>query len=131
MRTFNRATDEFFAACQQEKLLLQYCQHCRKHIYYLRSFCPHCLGELELVEASGTGRIVTYTVVYKNPFDLYFEQMTPYVAGLIELDEGVFMYARILTGDQKEVEIGRRVEVVFIDRHGKKVPAFKIVGNER
>lgn len=127
MTTFNRATEQFFAGCRQQKLLIQFCPRCQSHIFYLRSFCPDCLGELEIVEASGKGKIVSYTIVHKNPFDRLFDQMTPYIAGLIELDEGVYMYGQIVAKDLKKVKIAGRVEVIFLEQDGKSVPAFQSV----
>lgn len=122
MERLNRATGDFFAGVQENKLMLQYCRHCQRHVFYLRSYCPGCLGELNMVESLGTGKIVTYTVVHKNPFDPLFDQMTPYIAALIELDEGVYMYGQIVSRNREAVNINQRVKAVFID--GKIGPVF-------
>ena len=123
MERLNRATGEFFTGFLKNKLMLQYCSHCQRHIFYLRSYCPGCLGELKMVEAQGTGKIVTFTVVHKNPFDPLFDQMTPYIAALIELDEGVYMYGQIVTRNREAIKINQRVKAVFIDE--KVGPVFQ------
>lgn len=131
MDFFNEATKHFFAACEKQKLWLQHCPGCQKHIFYLRGFCPECLGPLELVEATGKGKIISYTIVEKNPMDPYFAQITPYIAAIVELAEGVFMYTRIITDETNDIAIGQDVEVIFVKQNGKTVPAFQPVYQAR
>ncbi len=56
---------------------------------------------------SGTGRVLSFTVVYEGE-----NEKKPYVIALIELDEGVKIVSQ-LACKPEEVEIGMRVKSVF------------------
>lgn len=89
--------------------------HCRRcNRYYLppRKLCPECRrkGEIESYQFKGTGKIVTYTVVYSASAD--FAYQIPYVLAIVELDEGARLTAQIKC-DPDEVYIGMPVRAIF------------------
>lgn len=55
-----------------------------------------------------------------------FVSKAPYTIGLIELDEGYFMFSEIVAPHDKIV-IGKSVEV-FYDGDNPKLPFFRLVG---
>lgn len=93
------------------KLYIQYCDDCHQYIFYPRTICPHCFSEeISWQESCGIGKIYSFTVVHQafGPF----KGETPFVVGIIELDEGVRMMTRIL-GDMDRIAIDKPVSVVF------------------
>lgn len=101
----------FWNGLKEEKLLIQHCDDCNKYIFYPRSICPHCFSNnISWRNAKGTGKIYSFTIVHQafGPF----KNETPFVVGVVELDEGVRMMTRII-GDQENIAIDKRVSVVF------------------
>lgn len=104
---------EFWDATKRHELKIQQCRNCGKNIFYPKDFCPECLStDLRWIKASGKGRIYSFTVAYSGPppgFDV------PYVLAIIELNEGVRMYANIVDCNLEELKCDMPVEVVFED----------------
>lgn len=106
-------TAPYWAAAQEQRLVIQRCSGCGHCQFYPRAFCTQCLSDgVEWLNASGGGRIYTYTVCRIAP-SAAFESRLPYVVALIELDEGVRLLANILDADLERVVIGARVHVCF------------------
>lgn len=106
-------TAAYWAAAQEQRLVIQRCGSCGQCQFYPRAFCIKCLSDsLEWINASGQGRIYSYTVCRIAPSPA-FEARLPYVVALIDLAEGVRMLANILDTDLERVAIGARVGVSF------------------
>jgi len=90
-------------------LIGSYCENCKNYFYPPRNLCPICRrkGKIREVPLSGTGRVLSFTVVYEGE-----NEKKPYVIALIELDEGVKIVSQ-LACKPEEVEIGMRVKSVF------------------
>lgn len=103
----------FWEMCAQQKLMIQQCEDCGKHVFYPRSICPHCMSDrLRWVESSGRGRVYSYTVA-RRPGGPGFEKEVPYIVAIIELEEGVRMMSTIVDIPIEEVRCGMPVQVVF------------------
>lgn len=106
-------TAAFWAAAQEQRLVIQRCDNCGHCQFYPRAFCIGCLSDrIEWIDASGHGRIYSYTVCRIAPSPA-FEARLPYVVALIDLDEGVRMLANLLDVELEHVAIGARVSVCF------------------
>lgn len=103
----------FWDGCKNKKLLIQRCKDCEKHIFYPKLFCPFCLSNnLSWIEATGKGKIYTYTVVYSyQPTE--FSEDVPYIIAVINLDEGIKMMSNIVDCKPEQVKCDMDVEVVF------------------
>jgi uncharacterized OB-fold protein len=67
---------------------------------------------MEWREASGRGRVHTYTVVH-HPYEPSLAARVPYALAVVELDEGPFFHSDIVGCDPVRVHVGMRVEVVW------------------
>ena len=106
-------TAHYWRAALEGRLEIQYCHACRRHQFYPRRFCTQCLSDqLDWVQASGRGRIYTYTVCHVAGHPA-FESRVPYAIGMIELDENVRLLAGIVDSDMKRLAVGAPVEVCF------------------
>ncbi len=97
-----------------------------------RPIDPHTHSDdMEWVEMSGRGTLVAFTSVYIGTsamIDAGYDRSRPYVAGIVELEEGPRISAQIVGVDGKQPDIawiGRPVRATFIERGGgKKRRAF-------
>lgn len=106
-------TQPWWDACREGRLLLQRCTACGAHQFYPRMMCVHCDSDaVQWVEASGRGKIRSYTVV-RRPVSKAYAAMTPYIVALIELAEGPTMMSNVIACDPADVAIGMPVEVTF------------------
>lgn len=106
-------TRPYWDAAAESRLVIQHCPSCGTHQFYPRGFCISCMSpDIAWKQASGNGKIYTYTVNHRAP-NPWIEQKLPYVVAMIELDEGVRLMANIVDSPIKDVGIGKRVKVVF------------------
>jgi hypothetical protein len=89
------------------------CKTCGSAYFPQRPVCPKCRrkGELEPVHFSGKGKIFSFTEITAPPAG--FEDQTPYVLAIIELEEGARLTAQVVDAKESDVKIGAPVERVF------------------
>ncbi len=97
---------------QRYNLIGTRCTNCGRFFFPPRSFCPDCrrAGNIVDHQFSGNGKIVTYTVI--RTASEQFEQMTPYVLAIVQLDEGPRMTGQVVCAPE-EAAIGMKVKPVF------------------
>lgn len=119
-------TKPFWDACNRGVFLIQRCRDCHKTQYHYRAICCHCWSSaVEDLPAKGSGTIWTYSVVMKNRSPVVaFEP--PYIVALVELDEGVRVFANIVNCDPNRMTIGMPVQLTFAEAEsGQKIPLFR------
>lgn len=103
----------FWDAARNNKLMLQYCNHCNKAIFYPRLSCPHCFsGDLGWRPASGRGSVYSYTIVEANAPSAFVGDI-PYVVAVIRLEEGVQMLSNIVGCELSQLRCDLPVQVTF------------------
>jgi uncharacterized protein len=122
-------SEEFFEAAKDGKLLIQRCSACGEHQFYPRKVCVHCgSSAVEWAEASGKGTVHTYTVIHQQGMPVWRDQV-PYVAAIIDLEEGVRMTSNVVDVEPSAVSIGMGVEVTFVDEGMYVLPRFRPAGS--
>jgi len=93
-------------------LIGTHCTNCKTYYYPPRNMCPKCRrdGKLENFKFSGKGEILTYTVIHTAAEG--FEKQTPYVLGIVKLEEGPSLTSQIVA-DPEDMKIGMKVRPVF------------------
>ncbi len=88
------------------------CATCGTCFFPPRLFCPTCrrAGKIGNHRLSGKGTVVTFTIV--RTASEAFENMTPYVLAIVELEEGPRMTGQVVCSPE-EIRIGMRVRPVF------------------
>jgi uncharacterized protein len=109
----DNASRHYWQSAAEGKLVLQHCLSCDEFQFYPRALCAACAGETEWVEASGRGTLYTFTVIRQNRAEA-FVRLSPYVVGIVELDEGVRMMSNIVDCELDRLEVGMAVEVLFL-----------------
>ncbi|MEL0110464.1 MAG: OB-fold domain-containing protein [Rickettsiales bacterium] len=109
---------EFWAACNDGKLMLPRCKDTNQFFWYPRKTSPFTLSSnVEWVEASGKGEIYTYSVMRRSD--------PQYVIAYVRLDEGITVMTNIVDCDFDKVAVGQKVELVMRESEsGQKVPVF-------
>jgi uncharacterized OB-fold protein len=120
IRPFSAGSFDRYLA--EHKLMAARCRKCGGTYVPPRAICPHCQSEeLEWVETTGKGRLAAFTVIYSGPtfmLEQGFDRKNPYVSGIIELEEGPRISARITGIDPTrpaEIQIGTPLHVDFVE----------------
>src|SRR5262249_49569248 len=120
----------FWEAAKQHQLIVQRCDGCGYFNHPPRAVCDACQAQqLTFTPVSGRGTIYSYSVMHQQNI-AGFEDQTPYLNILVELDEQprLFMVAHLPGSERDNVKIGKRVEVYFekIDEEIT-LPQFRII----
>jgi uncharacterized protein len=101
------------------------CKECGTVTYPPRKVCAECGGEnLDIVELSGKGKILTFTVCFGVPAGF----QGPYVVAMAELEEGCRIMANVLDVDPNKVGmelIGQNVKLGY-----KEIPGDFMTGGD-
>jgi uncharacterized OB-fold protein len=133
-RPFTAAS--FNQLVREKKLTGSRCVNCDALYLPPRAICPRCHGDqMAWVAMSGKGKLAAFTAVSVAPTFMTqqgYGRDKPYVSGVVELEEGVKISARILGVDAKSPEtirVGMPVEVEFIgaQEEGRAYLGFKPV----
>ena len=100
----------YWDGCARGELLFQRCAG--GHIVFNpASRCRVCLStDLRWEQSRGSGEIYTWSVVWRPQTP---EFQIPYVAAIVQLDEGYQMIANVVHCDHEDVHSGMRVVAVF------------------
>ena len=94
----------------EEKLMGSRCKECGTHFIPPRSICVGCYkSQMEWVEMTGKGKLAAFTcITIAPPFMIAqgYDRDHPYCSGVVELEEGGRVYARIEGVDASNPEIG-------------------------
>lgn len=125
-------TQPFWDAARSGRLLLRRCLDCGRIHFYPRPFCPFCWSErVEWVEGSGRATLYTWSVVRRNDLPPFNERV-PYVAAVVDLEEGPRMMTNIVDCDFEALEIGMPLEVLFQEiSKDVTIPVFRPRSSER
>jgi len=81
--------------------------------------------EMQWTASSGRGTVFAKTVVHQV-IDADFLAEVPFVLAIIEMDEGPHFPGRLIDCDPEVVDIGHRVEAVYVDSAaGHTLPFFR------
>lgn len=85
------------------------CTECGSVYLPPRAICPACQSSaLEWTEFSGKGALAAFTSIFVGPSAMVaqgYDRTHPYVSGIVELEEGVAISARILGVDALQPEV--------------------------
>ncbi|MGV9312881.1 Zn-ribbon domain-containing OB-fold protein [Streptomyces sp. NPDC003691] len=106
-------TRPYWDAAAAGALLLRHCRACGKPHHYPREFCPYCWsGDGEWVAATGRATLYTWSVVHRNDLPP-FDRRVPYIAAVVELEEGPRLMTEVVECEEGRLRIGMRLEVTF------------------
>jgi len=107
----------------EDKLMGSKCVKCGARAAPPRPICPKCHGtDMQWVEMKGKGKLAAFTSISVGPpymVEEGYDRKHPYISGVVELEEGVRVDARIegIDGSKPEViKIGTPLAVAFLHR---------------
>ena len=105
----------------EEKLMGSRCKKCKALSVPPRSICVKCYSsEMEWVEMNGTGQLAAFTCITVAPPSMMaqgYDRKHPYCSGVVELEEGARVDARIEGVDAtrpEDIKIGMPLRVKFL-----------------
>jgi len=114
------AYEQFLA---EEKLMGSRCKKCGAVFVPPRPICIKCYGDnIEWLEMRGSGKLCAFTCIAVGPPSMIEEGYTrenPYCSGVVELEEGARVVARIDGIDAKRpetIKIGMPLKTKFLRR---------------
>lgn len=114
----------FQQAVVQHKLVAGRCRKCNTLHVPPRPLCGACSSlDVATEELSGYGRLLGVTAIHVPPTFMQregFGRERPYLAGVVELDEGPRITARIVCMDAlkpEQIAIGARVMAMYSERN--------------
>lgn len=120
-RPFNDISYEQFL--NEDKLMGSRCRQCGALSVPPRPICTKCYAsEMQWVEMKGKGKLAAFTCIAIGPPLMMkegYDRKHPYVAGVVELEEGARVVARVegVDGSKPEtVKIGTTLRVEFLHR---------------
>lgn len=112
---------------EEGRLMGSRCTRCGAVFLPPRPLCPGCgCREMEWRELRGEGVVGAFTVIHVPPTSMVGR--APYAIGLVKLDEGPTLTARMSEGEE-EVRVGTRVVAEFKKEGDKTVLFFKPLGS--
>jgi uncharacterized OB-fold protein len=119
-------TEPFWDACKEGRFLLKHCNACGEDYFYPRPFCPECWSsDVEWKQASGDGKVYTFSVVRQNDLPPFPERV-PYVAAIVELDEGPRVMTNVEGVPFDELTCGMPLVLDFKEiADGVTIPVFR------
>ena len=111
--TPDNTTRPFWDAAREGRFLIKRCRACERAHYYPRPFCPHCWSDdVDWEEASGRASLYTWSVVHQNDLPPWPDRV-PYVAAVVELEEGPRAMTNIVDCDFESLRVGQPLRVAF------------------
>jgi uncharacterized OB-fold protein len=125
-RPFTAAS--FSQYLSEGKLMASRCLGCGRLHLPPRAICPNCHGDqMAWAETSGRGRLAAFTAVHIGLSGMAAEGYSrdnPYLCGIVELEEGLSISARLLGLDARQPAdgaIGTPMTVEFVRPPGGQV----------
>jgi uncharacterized protein len=129
----------YYEFLKEHHLMAAKCQTCENMFLPPRAICPNCFGnQMNWVELSGKGELAAFTAISIGPSFLNhagYGRDNPYLTGIVTLEEGVQISARLIGWDARfpeQILIKTPGSIEFLDEGPdeahKTVLAFKPTG---
>ena len=125
----DRDNIEHYRGRMQRRLLVDRCDDCRTYFEPPQAICPNCWGSnVVAVEVSGRGTIHLRTVVHIGAPAPGVDYRAGHPVVVVDLDEqrGLRFSGTVVGCSGDSVTLGARVELVWIEREGPPIPAFRL-----
>lgn len=123
METRSFSDNSYEQFLNEDKLMGSRCRQCSALSVPPRPICVKCYaGHMEWVEMKGKGKLAAFTSIAVGPPFMVqegYSRERPYVSGVVELDEGARVVARIegVDGTRPEsIRLGTPLRVEFLHR---------------
>lgn len=110
------------------RLVATECRDCGQRVFPPTEVCPECMSEsIKFFELSEKGTLYSWSVVHAAPKNW----ITPYIAGYVDMPEGVRVFAHIVNVDPEILSFDMPVSVckvtMGLDPDGKSIESYSFV----
>ena len=120
---------KFYEGLMDNKLYATKCKSCNRLYFPPQVYCPKCInGNIEWVELSREGELLTYTIIYVKPAS--FTHYHDYAVGVARLKEGINITAWIRENDPRKLRVGMKVKIEIVRREPEGYLTYEIVPYE-
>lgn len=120
--------EPYWAACNEERLVMQRCRACARYRWHPAPLCLDCqCADYDWAPLNGRGRITTWTVI-THPVHPAAVTRVPYVVVEVELAEqaGLRMLSNLTDIAPADIRMDADVVVHFVQHPGgQKLPVFR------
>jgi uncharacterized OB-fold protein len=118
-------TAPFWAAANEQRLVMPRCEACGKFSFPPSLACPFCeSGPFVWTAVSGRATVFSFVVMHRV-YHPSFKDKVPYVVAVIALDEGPRLISNVVGIPFGDVRCDMPVQVVFDEvRPGIRIPKF-------
>jgi uncharacterized OB-fold protein len=123
----NPATEPFWAAAREHRLVLPRCSACGTYRFPPAAFCWKCRRqEVDWVEHDGDGELYSFTVM-RHAVIPFLADALPIVIGVVELPgtDGCRIIGDLVGCPAEEVSIGMPLALDWYDVDDGSVPCFR------
>jgi Predicted nucleic-acid-binding protein containing a Zn-ribbon len=116
----------FFEGLREGKIYVTRCRRCGRYYFPPQADCPYCrASDMDWVEVSGEGELLTYTVINTKP--LTFSHYPDYVVAIARMKEGFNVLAWLRIDDPRKVRVGMRVRLQIARREPEGYLTYEFV----
>jgi uncharacterized OB-fold protein len=115
----------FWEACREGRFLVHRCDVCGRRYWPASRCVEHGAQSMSWAEASGRGTLYTYTVMH-HAYTPAMKGKTPYVVGVIKLEEGPFFHSSIVECPLEAIAIDMPLAMTMAQHEsGLTMPVFR------
>ncbi len=104
---------DYWLSAAKGQLTVAKCNACGNVFHYPRPHCPACWSDqIEMILACGRATLYTYSTVHRNELAPFADRL-PYVAAVVELEEGPRLMTNVEDCDPDRLAIGMALMVSF------------------
>jgi len=123
-------SEPYWDGLKTGKLLVQRCSRCQHYQFPPKPACRACgSADLPFTEVSGRGKIFSFTETVSGARHPYFQSISPYLVGMVQLDEheGLIFPSNFPGARYEDLAIGEPVQVQFQEfAQGTVIPQFRL-----
>ena len=122
----------FYRGLLHKELRLSRCADCGWWHHRPKPICPNCWSKnLVATPVAGTGTIHLLIVLHQGPPAEGVDYSTPHPVVAVELDEqeGLRFTSTVVGADNDDIEVGKRVELDWIERDGRPYPVWRLAND--
>ncbi|ADN49665.1 Zn-ribbon domain-containing OB-fold protein [Vulcanisaeta distributa] len=121
---------KFFEGLREGKVYTTRCRRCGRYYFPPQADCPYCkASDMDWVEVSGEGELLTYTVINTKP--LTYSHYPDYIVAIARMREGFNVLAWLRADDPRKVRVGMKVKLQVVKREPEGYLTYEFVPAEQ
>ncbi|MGC9180446.1 MAG: Zn-ribbon domain-containing OB-fold protein [Vulcanisaeta sp.] len=121
---------KFFDGLREGKIYATRCRRCGRYYFPPQVDCPYCkVSDMDWVETSGEGELLTYTVINTKP--LTYSHYSDYIVAIARMREGFNVLAWLRVDDPRKVKVGMKIKLQVVKREPEGYLTYEFIPMEQ